>query len=945
MPQKGKQANRGNEELDVSKIRNEDLVLKVSTHIDPKVWDEARYDAFVDELCSDREYQKEAIFTALRLLAGNRYENLHDLARENFDENPKLEEVYGSWEAMQGKLQFSDLLSCSLDLATGTGKSYVIYGIAVILLAEGLVDQVLTLCPSNTIERGLTDKFKSLAADADLQSTMPVDAKYVSPNVINASETIVEGSLCVENYHAVLKHVKSSIRDSLRGRGKRTLILNDEAHHVASAPSDLRKWKEFLTDEDFGFQRIVGVSGTCYIKNQYFADVINRYSLRQAIEERRVKDIEYVAEAPTLHDPDEKWQLICQRHKNGFKKLKRQSIRPLTIVVTNTISKCSDVAEELMVYLQQEENISAEQANEKVITVTSSNKHQRNVARLGGVDNPQSKVEWIISVSMLTEGWDVKNVFQIIPHEERAFNSKLLIAQVLGRGLRVPERWEGAQPIVTVFNHDAWAPRIKSLVDEILEIEKRVSSITLPESEHHFELHDLDYEKNKISKNIRQSDEFNLFDRGYVNLPSLPAEEPAQIQFDRVGGKRREETLTIRHKTYTATEIARYMYQALEAVDRETAVERDTEKRTRYTDRYSASQLEKIVRKSVKRSQIDENHIPEEARQKLLQSLGVLRRKVFRRVSYDTLAKRLVRMNTKDRQKESCSAAELSRDKSVFYRTDCETYLSQEQKDFFHELTDENGDYAGSASAVSNNYDFKTPVNLVIADSNPERRFVRELCNHKNAETIDGWIKNTTTGFYSVEYAWSKATLRKKGASHIKRGMFSPDFFIKQGKWVLVVEIKDDSEIDDPSLENIKKHEYATAHFERLNIWLKDSKKDVRYQFNMLTPRDYAVFFKKLCEKKLEGYRSRLDASILSLSDTEEQAVSGFDELDVVRINTDAYQKEGLKQGEEGTIVLVHKENDKRAYEVEFDGWEQNWPIKVKTLTGNEIEMVKKWRG
>jgi hypothetical protein len=36
---------------------------------------------------------------------------------------------------------------------------------------------------------------------------------------------------------------------------------------------------------------------------------------------------------------------------------------------------------------------------------------------------------------MLSEGWDVKNVFQIVPHEERAFNSKLLIAQVLGRGL------------------------------------------------------------------------------------------------------------------------------------------------------------------------------------------------------------------------------------------------------------------------------------------------------------------------------------------------------------------------------------------------------------------------------------------------------------------------------------------------------------------------------
>lgn len=72
---------------------------------------------------------------------------------------------------------------------------------------------------------------------------------------------------------------------------------------------------------------------------------------------------------------------------------------------------------------------------------------------------------------------------------------------------------------------------------------------------------------------------------------------------------------------------------------------------------------------------------------------------------------------------------------------------------------------------------------------------------------------------------------------------------------------------------------------------------------------------------------------------------SEFKEMDIVSINTDAYKQEGLQQGQEGTIVLVHTENDKRAYEVEFDSWEQNWPIKVKTLRGDEIEMVKKWRG
>jgi type III restriction enzyme len=134
------------------------------------------------------------------------------------------------------------------------------------------------------------------------------------------------------------------------------------------------------------------------------------------------------------------------------------------------------VVEELKDFLVEWEKLTPEQADDKVLPVSSSSKHQVNVARLKLVDQPASKVEWIVSVSMLSEGWDVKNVFQIVPHEERAFNSKLLIAQVLGRGLRRPDGWQGEDPIVTVYNHDAWSGRIKHLVNEILEIERRLTS-------------------------------------------------------------------------------------------------------------------------------------------------------------------------------------------------------------------------------------------------------------------------------------------------------------------------------------------------------------------------------------------------------------------------------------------------------------------------------------
>jgi type III restriction enzyme len=329
-------------------FRNEDLVLKVTTDIDPKVWDETKYEAFLDELCGTREYQKDAIRITLRYLLGGKYANLRELAKENFDNNEELRQRYGSWVNMERNLQLPDQLSCSIDLATATGKSWVLYGIAAILLAEGAVDRVLVLCPSNTIEAGLTEKFRALAGNADLRDLLPNSSKITTPEIINASESIVDGSICVENYHAILEHVKSSIRDSLKGKGSRVAVLNDEAHHVANeTASNAKKWKQFLLDPDYGFRIVVGDSGTCYVGDDYFADVVSRYSLREAIEQRFVKKVDYVAEMPVeVESAEEKWQLIYKRHEAWKRKLRNRGIRPLSIIVTKDIRSCEQVTEE-----------------------------------------------------------------------------------------------------------------------------------------------------------------------------------------------------------------------------------------------------------------------------------------------------------------------------------------------------------------------------------------------------------------------------------------------------------------------------------------------------------------------------------------------------------------------------------------------------------------------
>jgi type III restriction enzyme len=60
---------------------------------------------------------------------------------------------------------------------------------------------------------------------------------------------------------------------------------------------------------------------------------------------------------PQTDNPDEKWQLIYNRHQDLKKRLKKQGIRPLTMIVTRDIKTCKLVAEELQAFLQEWEKI------------------------------------------------------------------------------------------------------------------------------------------------------------------------------------------------------------------------------------------------------------------------------------------------------------------------------------------------------------------------------------------------------------------------------------------------------------------------------------------------------------------------------------------------------------------------------------------------------------
>ncbi len=88
------------------------------------------------------------------------------------------------------------------------------------------------------------------------------------------------------------------------------------------------------------------------------------------------------------------------------------------------------------------------------------------VKQLLTVEDPANPVEIVIHVNMLKEGWDVTNLYTIVPL--RAANSRTLVEQSIGRGLRLPYGKRVGVPAVdrlTIVSHD----RFQEIVDHANE--------------------------------------------------------------------------------------------------------------------------------------------------------------------------------------------------------------------------------------------------------------------------------------------------------------------------------------------------------------------------------------------------------------------------------------------------------------------------------------------
>ncbi|WP_424772231.1 DEAD/DEAH box helicase family protein [Porphyromonas endodontalis] len=127
-------------------------------------------------------------------------------------------------------------------------------------------------------------------------------------------------------------------------------------------------------------------------------------------------------------------------------------VKPFVLVACRDINHARETTE----YLESDSFYSGHYKG-KVLQIDSSTKGEDDLAQLFlSIEEEGNPIEIVVHVNMLGEGWDVRNLYTIIPL--RAANAHTLIEQTIGRGLRLPFEGKrtGEEHIdkLTIIAHD-----------------------------------------------------------------------------------------------------------------------------------------------------------------------------------------------------------------------------------------------------------------------------------------------------------------------------------------------------------------------------------------------------------------------------------------------------------------------------------------------------------
>jgi type III restriction enzyme len=280
---------------------------------------------------------------------------------------------------------------------------------------------------------------------------------------------------------------EEAVSDSLRiqlSHYDDLMVLNDEAHHVHSDDSE---WNTVIANLDSshrgngGKGLVMQLDFTATpkdLKGSLFPHIIYDYPLAEAIRDKIVKrprigEIENPPE-PLGRDFVKRNRLQIDTGVEILREFQKEfqdtDKKPVLFIMTDITQNADKVGQ----YLEGQGyagKVLVIHTDSQGVMTPKDLKRARTAAR--EIDSPHSPYEVIVSVMMLKEGWDVRNVCVIVPL--RAFDSPVLPEQTLGRGLRrmapQDEAWEER---LIVIDH----PRFRQLWEAEIDKGELIADFT-----------------------------------------------------------------------------------------------------------------------------------------------------------------------------------------------------------------------------------------------------------------------------------------------------------------------------------------------------------------------------------------------------------------------------------------------------------------------------------
>lgn len=272
------------------------------------------------------------------------------------------------------------------------------------------------------------------------------------------------------------------------------MVLNDEAHHIHD---EKLAWFKSIEDihnrmkmKGSGLSIQIDVTATPKHNNgAIFVQTICDYPLVEAIHQdvvkhpvvpdaasrgklREKKSSKYTEKySDYIHLGYLEWKKVYDEHIKVGKKA-------VLFIMTDDTKNCDEVAAYLEKTYPELHNavlvIHTKNNGEISESVSGKNKEDLEILRESAnhVDRPDNRFKAIVSVLMLKEGWDVRNVTTIVGLRPYSSKSNILPEQTLGRGLRRMYRGTNLKELVSVVGTEAFLDFVESIKSEGVELER-----------------------------------------------------------------------------------------------------------------------------------------------------------------------------------------------------------------------------------------------------------------------------------------------------------------------------------------------------------------------------------------------------------------------------------------------------------------------------------------